>query len=143
MNTDIRRSNRKEDFLPISVSAWDKTSGKKTAGPFSGTILDISRHGACLLMTQVLIKDYHVFYTTIAEKHYIIRLGFSFPDQLKDEILVPAMPVWISRFTHKRIHAFKMGVDFLVDPASAGMVKLHKLIARQQQERAAWWEAHK
>lgn len=51
MGIEQRRSKRYDRFLPITVTALGEGGQIVKAGPFPGRIINISRHGACLLMS--------------------------------------------------------------------------------------------
>lgn len=138
MITDLRRSKRYNDFLPISVSAISGTDRKTIAGPFSGRIIDISRHGACLLMTQVLLRTYHVYHTTRENDSRFVQLQINIPPDLVN-FTIPALPVWIKPFDIDEIKAFRMGVDFLISPDSEQMQRLEWVMRKKQTERDELW----
>jgi hypothetical protein len=138
MITDLRRSKRYNDFLPISVSAISGTDKKTIAGPFSGRIIDISRHGACLLMTQVLLRTYHVYHTTRENDSRFLQLQINIPPDLVN-FTIPALPVWIKPFDIDEIKAFRLGVDFLISPDSEQMQRLEQVMRKKQTERDELW----
>ena len=140
MITDLRRSKRYADFLPISVSALPKRSSAESIGPFSGRIVDISQHGACLLMTQVLHKTYHVYHTTKENEDSILQLHINIPPDLLN-LTLPCRPIWISPFQIEEIKAFRMGVDFLLSPEEEKMQRLEKEIKKKQKERDELWSS--
>ena len=133
-----RRSKRYNDFLPISVTAVPGGENSKSVGPFSGRIVDISRHGACLLMTQVLQKTFHVYHTTKEDEKSVLELHINIPPNIRNMAL-PCRPVWISPYQFEGIKAFKMGVDFLVDPEGEKMQRLEMELIKKQKERDELW----
>lgn len=140
MITDLRRSKRYNDFLPISVSALPKGDSTRAVGPFSGRIIDISRHGACLLMTQVLQKTYHVYHSTKEDEESILELHINIPPELRN-LVIPCRPVWIGPFQVEEIKAFRMGVDFLINPEGEKMQTLEKELMKKQKERDDLWSS--
>ncbi|MDW7773142.1 MAG: PilZ domain-containing protein [Desulfobulbaceae bacterium] len=140
MNTELRRSKRYADFLPISVTAMSGISNSIIAGPFSGRIIDISKNGACLLMTQVLMKTYHIYHSTRENDSSFLQLHINLPPDLND-FVIPARPVWISPFDIEEIKAFKMGVDFMINPDGEQMGRLEKVMMQKQKERDELWSA--
>lgn len=140
MITDLRRSKRYNDFLPISVTAVPEGERKKNVGPFSGRIIDISMHGACLLMTQVIQKTYHVYHTTKENDKSYLELHINVPPELKN-LTIPCRPVWIKPFQVEEIKAFRMGVDFLTNPEGEKMKRLHKELMKKQKERDELWSS--
>lgn len=140
MITDLRRSKRYNDFLPIAVNALPDGDPSKSIGPFSGRIIDISRHGACLLMTQVLQKTYHVYHTTKDNEESILELHINIPPELRN-LSIPCRPVWMSPFQIEEIKAFRMGVDFLINPEGEKMQNLERELMKKQKERDELWSS--
>lgn len=140
MNTELRRSKRYADFLPISVTALPKGDSTRSVGPFSGRIIDISRHGACLLMTQVLHKTYHVYHSTEENAESILELLINVPPELRN-LIIPCRPVWLKPFQIEEIRAFRMGVDFLISPEGEKMQRLENELMKKQKERDELWSS--
>ncbi len=137
MNTDLRRSKRDSVYLPIAVSAQDGISGGQLAGPFSGRIIDISLHGACLLMTQVMRGSYHVFHTTRENDSSLLLLHIDIPPEIVD-LALPARPVWLDIFRQDQIRAFKMGVEFLTSPDGEQMKRLQRIMQQYRRDPDMW-----
>ncbi len=138
MITEMRRSKRQHDFLPITINAQDGTSGKKLAGPFSARIIDISQHGCRLLISQVLINAYHIFYSTRENDSTILQLVVTFPNQNK-QFTVPARPIWLDRFQLDDVRAYTIGVELLTSPEGELIHKLQSQLRKGQKERGDWW----
>ena len=141
MITELRRTKRITDYLPIVVTAQDGISRKMLAGPFSGRIIDISLQGACLLMTQVMSQTYHVFHSTREHDSSFLQLTVNIPPEIVNFSL-SARPVWLDLFRQGKIRAFKMGVEFMTNPEGAQMKRLQKALKKQQKKRSAWWTSH-
>ncbi len=141
MITELRRSRRITDYLPIVVNVKNGTDGTLLSGPFSGRIIDISDNGAGLLMSQVMKDSFHVFYSTRDNDSWMLQLTMNIPpDNLSFSIA--ARPIWLDVFRKDQIKAFKMGVDFMTNPEGNQMKKLQKAVRIQQQKRAQWWSSH-
>jgi len=138
MITDLRRSRRYTDFLPISVSAKSGVDNSTVAGPFSGRIIDISRHGACLLMTQVLLKSFHVFHSTRDDDSLVLQLNINIPPDLIN-YTIPARPVWLTPFDIEDIKAYRLGVEFMVSPEGEQMKQLENVMRKKQSDRDKVW----
>ncbi|NLX18390.1 MAG: hypothetical protein GXY53_03790, partial [Desulfobulbus sp.] len=94
MTIERRKSERVADFFPLDVYALQLESRKTIAGPFSGRIIDISDHGACLLMTQIISNGFHLFYTTRDMEG--TALGLVFENITADHSSIfTAHPVWL------------------------------------------------
>jgi len=141
MNVDQRRSPRIIDYLPLEVHAVGRKSGRCLAGPFSGRIIDISLHGACLLMTQILHKGFHIFHSTRENSGLMLQLTIDHPPDLNRCILT-ATPVWMDFFQRQQIRAFQMGIEFNEDPDGSQMRELREALHRNREERARWWVDH-
>lgn len=108
---ELRRSHRYDDFLPISVIIRRSDDYSSIAGPLSARIIDVSNHGACLVLTQVIVQSYHVFQSTKQNKSVILGLTIMLPSD-DSPIEIRCKPVWMSSTTLDDIRIFKMGVDF-------------------------------
>lgn len=116
----MRRSKRYNDFIAISVVVRDGIRGSIKAGPLSGRIINISKHGACLLMPRVVSKSYHLFHSTRQDDSSFLELRGTIqlcPDKLR----IPARPVWLEAFNMDDIEAFNMGVEFIISPEGERM----------------------
>lgn len=141
MITELRRSKRITDYLPILVTAKEETSGTMLAGPFSGRIIDISEHGACLLMSQVMKDAYHVFHSTREDDSRILQITINVPPD-NIPFSITAHPIWLDLFRQEQVRAFKMGIEFITGPENELIKKLQKAMKVQQHKRGAWWTSH-
>lgn len=141
MNADQRRSQRIIDYLPLEVYAVGRKSSRCLAGPFSGRIIDISLHGACLLMTQVLHNGFHIFHSTRKNSGLLLQLTIDRPPDLNRCILT-ATPVWLDSFQRQQIRAFKMGIEFIDTPDGMQIRELQEALHKNQEKRARWWMDH-
>ena len=140
MNIDHRRSPRNIDYLPLEVHVV-QAEGRVVAGPFSGRIIDISGHGACLLMSQIIRSGFHLFLSTRDNKETFLQLTISNLEDF-DRFIMLARPVWMADFQQQGIRAFKMGVCFAGNPEEHGMKELLKAIQENQAQRGHWWKTH-
>lgn len=141
MSTDSRRSPRLIDYLPLEVRVIRAIDHHSLAGPFAGRIIDISIHGACLLMTQVLQQHVHVFHTPLTTDGLVLQLAIDLETEQTHHLLT-ARPVWLSAVRQREVLAFKMGVEFAIDPDKEQMRELRQALHTNQQQRAAWWQRH-
>ncbi len=141
MSIEQRRSPRIIDFLPLEVFAIHSGSKHSLAGPFSGRIIDLSSHGACLLMTQIFLKDFHVFHSTLQEKSAQLRLQI-FLDSESGTVNLQAQPIWLGPFRQQEISAHKMGIEFIENPEEGQIKKLLALLQENQAQRGQWWKEH-
>lgn len=138
MVIELRKSVRNPDYLPITVNAINGVDGALLAGPFSSRIIDISSHGACLLMTQVIKDRYHVFHTVQDHASHLLELTINLPPDLIDYALV-ARPVWMNVFRQQEISAFKLGIEFAESLEGEKMRHIKNSLMKEQKTRGNWW----
>lgn len=126
----LRRSKRYDRFLPVSVLAIDGEDETIEAGPFQGRTINISRHGSCLLLPRVLVNTYHIFHSTREKESNFLQLTINIqPDII--EYKIPSRPIWLDIFHEGDIHAFKIGVEFMVNP-EGNQIKLLEQVIRKK-----------
>ena len=130
MSIDQRRSRRYDRFLPITVIATDKSGACVKAGPFQGRVINISRHGACLLMSQVMANSFHLYYSTKETPTLFLQLTINIQPEIID-CRIPGQPVWLDVFREGEIRAFKIGVEFLVNADDEQMLLLEQVIQKR------------
>lgn len=111
MNIDLRRSKRHNDFIAVSVHAKNKENGNREIGPFAGRIINISTHGACLLMSLGVLESYDVYRTTFNNDDMHLEIEGTIPLRVNNFSLA-GHPIWMDPFVLDDIRAFKMGVEF-------------------------------
>ena len=141
MSMDSRRSARLTDYLPLEVYLFQDADAPPLAGPFAGRIIDISSHGACLLMSQVMRNNFHVFHSTRESDALALQLRISLPPDI-EQYRLNARPVWFDLFHRGEIRAFKMGVEFIEGPDKKKMRELQDAIREGQPQRASWWQTY-
>ena len=112
MNTELRRSKRFNDFLAVSVLARNGVNGNNEAGPFAGRIVNISRHGACLLMSLGVLDSYNVYRSTSKNDSLHLEIQGNMPHDV-DNFTLSGRPVWMDPLVIDDLRAFKMGVNFI------------------------------
>jgi len=112
MNTDLRRSKRYEEFLAVSVLARNRLNGGRESGPFAGRIVNISRHGACLLFSLGVLDTYNIYRSTYRNDALQLEIQGSVPPHMI-KFNLAGRPVWMDPFVLDDIRAYKMGVEFL------------------------------
>ena len=120
MNSDLRRSKRFNDFIPVTVAAQNGVNGTRVAGPFGGRIINLSRNGACLLMSLGMLDAYSVYCSTARNPSSFLEIQGSVAFE-NEPFRLSARPVWTDPFIMDGLRAFKMGVDFLVNPEGEQM----------------------
>ena len=130
MTHEARRSKRYNRFLPIGITTLDCTSNAVLAGPFPGRVINISRHGACLLMSQVTANSFHMFHSIDENDTMYIQLTIN----IQPEIInckIQGRRVWMDVFHEGDIHAYKIGVEFMGDANSDDMLHLEQVVIQR------------
>ena len=130
MSKEQRRSKRYDRFLPITVAALDKDGQILKAGPFQGRVINISRHGACLLLSQVMAHTFHLFHSTKEDESTFLQLTIHIQPEIID-CKIPGKPVWMDIFREGDIRAFKIGVEFMSDADGEQMMHLEQVISKR------------
>jgi hypothetical protein len=111
MSSELRRSNRHTDFIPVSVFVKTKNSDDTLTGPFSGTIVDICSYGACLLMSQIKLDSFHIFHSTRQEDSAYLHIKINLP-HLLEGINIDAKPIWLNTFQREDFQERMIGIEF-------------------------------
>lgn len=115
MNSDLRRSKRYNDFLPVWVITQNGISGEKDAGPFSGRVVNISRHGACLLLPLADLDSYEIYRKASRNDSSHIVIKGTYHAEMR-EWQITARPVWMDPVVEHGVRAYMMGVEFMTSP---------------------------
>lgn len=126
---ELRRSNRYNDFLPISVFIQKSDDFSSITGPLSARIIDVSNHGACLILTDVVVQSYHVFHSAKQSDSVILGLNIRLPSHDRP-IEIRCKPIWMSSTSLDDIKIFKMGVDFVSEIENELMLTINKYIRK-------------
>ena len=130
MTEELRNSNRYNRFLPISVQALDCCNNEIIAGPYPGRIINISRYGACLLLSQMVINSFHMFHSVNENDRICLQLTINIQPEIINSI-IPGRPVWLDTFREGDIHAYKLGVEFLNDAEGEDMMHLEQVVKKR------------
>lgn len=130
MTQNLRESNRYNRFLPISVQALDCCTKDIIAGPYPGRIINISRHGACLLLSQMVLNSFHMYHSIKESDTLCLELKIN----IQPEVIncrISGQPVWMNSFHEGDIHAFKMGIRFTSDPEAPEIMQLEEIVSKR------------
>lgn len=130
MITEMRRSKRYNDFIAISIIAHNGVRGTTKTSPLSGRIINISKHGACLLIPRVVSKSYHLFHSTRQNDSSFLELKGTLQQQ-PEKFKIPARPVWFKAFNVDDIEAFNMGVEFMLNPEGERMTRIIEAVNKK------------
>jgi hypothetical protein len=111
MSSDQRHEPRHREFIPVSVTALEHGSGRKLAGPLGGRLINISRHGACLLMSTPAATAEGLSTTSANGKDSLLEIRGTLPEG-ETPFTLAARAVWSTPMVVDDMHGLQMGVQF-------------------------------
>jgi hypothetical protein len=98
----------------IDLYLYNKRNNSQLSGTVTAALIDLSKQGARLEFSQVIIDGKHLFYTALSSDTILIALVFPPTDDDPDTITtLLARPVWFDRDMEDHVMPFKMGVQFV------------------------------
>ena len=119
-------------YLPIEITAQHAGTGKIMAGPLRGKLFDLSKNEACLLISEIMDDQYHLFYSTQEDNLRFLNLFFDLPSAPDEHFKITAIPLWFNIFQQGQIRSFIMGVEFTPNLEEKTMKKLLAGVARHR-----------
>ena len=120
MNSDLRRAKRYHDFIQVFVTAPYAMNSIRATSTFSGRIINISRYGGCLLMPFGVLDPYKVHNAGVRDTSPFLEIQGSVSLE-NGHFKLSARPVWTDPIIMDDLRAFKIGVEFLVNPEGEQM----------------------
>jgi len=99
--------------IPVNVFLQNKSTGKISTRHVTGILVNLSKVGACIIFTKILLDGTHLFFTSLeqAENNLFLK-DFPIND---DASCVTATAVWMDICTYNQQPSFKMGIKFQED----------------------------
>ncbi|MFT5700802.1 MAG: hypothetical protein ACI8ZB_003687 [Desulforhopalus sp.] len=108
------RQTRIESNLPVWLRLQETSTKQLHPGQVSGTIINISKGGACLRIPKLLINGKHLFFTTLNSTHTLL-LQLQMSTDTFDDVSIPANSVWMDSVEHLNHMVFKVGISFTAE----------------------------
>jgi len=108
----------------VALQLHDVSTNARLTGRASALLLDLSRQGAGLKLSQVLIDGRHLFYAALDSETILIEIVFRATDDAEEMPPIPARPVWLNRDMEDSTMPFRMGVQFIDEIPSAVFSRL-------------------
>ena len=140
MFKEKRRAERVKVKLPVSVTLRDNKSDTTLAGPVEGQARDFSPVGIALVLTNISIDGYHLFFTCQDNSTHILVIGFTLPDDEGTVIEVPARPVRYDLERKSKETKVVLGLEFLLSPKDQLLKKLTRKLFPGEKAPVSWWE---
>ena len=114
MNTDLRRSKRFADFFPVTITAQNQSIESTFAEPYTARVINISRHGACLLLSMKTSDSSELLRSASSATNISIEIINS-AQEPEQNMTLTGHPVWMDSFALDDLQAMKMGIEFTSD----------------------------
>ncbi len=99
--------------LAVSVSLQNIRTGEILPESSIGYVIDFSQEGACVILTKIMLKSQHLFFSTLDSNQFDLLLCLEPQDILQDKHEITAQSIWMNSSKYKGKHVFKIGVKFL------------------------------
>ena len=141
MIQEKRRAERIDIEMPVAVLLWDDKNGTVLAGPEEGEVKNFSPTGLALSLANIIIDNYHLFFTCQDNQSHILKITFTLSGDPGTTVEVPARPIWYDRDkeTTEEKRAL-MGVQFLLKPQDEPIKKLVKEFSEAGKAPISWWQ---
>lgn len=137
MFEEKRRVNRTGDELEIAITLRSEEDKETVlAGPVKGILTNISSCGAGLVLNQVNVQQYHLFYTLQDDPTYLLYLEIIL--ESGKTFSIPVIPIWYDCDHHNKDMPFKLGVDFIPGPDNVAVKNLNQLMRERRKGRGGW-----
>lgn len=104
------RKKRDTVELPVRLYLKERRTGKTTSKYLSGTIVNLSSRGACLMIKKVLLDGRHIFFQTQKTAEHLLQIvGLESEER---QVTPKAFSLWMDSGVHHGSPAFKLGVQF-------------------------------
>lgn len=98
----------------VDLYLYNKSTDSQLTGGVTALLLDLSKQGARLEFSQVLIGDRHLFYAALDSDTICIAIVFPPTDDDPEKMTtLLARPVWFDRNMEDSAMPFKMGIKFV------------------------------
>jgi len=113
MASFIFKSLRIKTELTASVSLQDIDTGEILPGSSTGTVVDFSKGGMCIILTRIMLNDKHLFFSTLDSDRHNLHICLETQDNLQDKHEITARSIWMNSGEYKGNHVFRIGAKFL------------------------------
>lgn len=119
MTIERRKFNRIPVHISASLSLCRKKTGERISAPVKCMIFDISKSGAGVFLSRVIVDTHHLFFDALESDEFTLSLGIQTP--------LYARPVWFNRILDETDNPFKMGLQFFEKLSAEEIQALKKL----------------
>jgi len=112
MNFFLPRQLRSRIEFRVKLALQECKSGIVLPGSCSAVMIDISKKGTCLVLSQMLLGGKHLFFSTLNNDKFHLLILIDNPGDNKEPLAIPASSVWMDSCFYKEQPAFKLGIFF-------------------------------
>jgi len=104
----------------IDLRLHDVSVNARLTGRVSALLIDLSRQGAGLKFSQILVDGRHLFYTALDSETIFLEIVLRSPDDTPEKTRpLLARPIWLNRDMEDSAMPFRMGIQFIDELPSA------------------------
>jgi hypothetical protein len=111
------RNRRIETNFEIKLRLQKNSTGQVLDGEIASTVINVSKSGACLILSELFLDRIHLFFSTLKQKSHTLILDLS-QQNTGDEAIIHAKSIWMDRYPHDADPTFVMGIQFLEKQSS-------------------------
>lgn len=107
---ELRRSKRLNEFFPVTITDWNIPLDFNQTESCPGRIINISRHGVCLLLPMKTSESLQV-----GAPGKAVRISLELEQDTSstnNKITLTGYPVWMDFFMLDDLRAIKIGIKF-------------------------------
>lgn len=108
-----RKNHRSFHQQDVDLFLYDKSNKSQLTVGVPALLLNLSKHGAGLKCSQVLIDGNHLFYAALDSDTIFLNIVFRSMEGTDKEMALLARPVWLNRDMEDRDMPFSIGVQFV------------------------------
>ena len=127
MGRERRKFSRYNIEFNGSLYLCDGQEGPRKSDSIKCQVVDLSRQGAGIITSQIIINNQHLFFASLESDDTILHLEMdvSTEQSNSDSLTFAVRPVWFDRVLDKEPKPFKMGVEFFdkISNEDIGLIK--------------------
>jgi len=111
-----------------SLYLCDGQNGPRKSDSINCQVVDLSRHGAGIITSQIIIDNQHLFFAALESDDTILHLEIDVlsDKENSDSLTFAVRPIWFDRILDKEPKPFKLGVEFFDKISNGDMCLIKK-----------------
>ncbi len=131
MGKERRKFSRYNLEFNGSLYLCDGQDGPRKSDSIKCQVVDLSRQGAGIITSQIIIDNQHFFFAALDSDDTILHLEINVSEDNtnSDTITYAVRPVWFDRVMDQEPKPFKMGVEFFDKISNGDIGRIKKQAA--------------